>query len=76
MLRCLFAKRNNNIFNRILPICTNPYYTDNVVVVKRNTNNTLIFSNNITYFGKNNTHSNFKSFSPSKLNITSKVNNG
>jgi hypothetical protein len=48
--------------------CTNPYYTDNVVVVKRNTHNTL-------FFGKNNTHSNFKSFSPSKLNIISKVNN-
>jgi hypothetical protein len=73
MLRSLFAKRNNNIFNRILPNCTNPYYTDNVVVVKGNTNNTSIFSNNFsTYFVKNNnvTQSNFKSFSPPELIIT------
>jgi valyl-tRNA synthetase len=65
MLRSLFSKRTNNIFNRILPICTNPYYTYNVVVVKRNTNNT---SNN--FF----THRNFKKNSPPELNVTSMVN--
>jgi hypothetical protein len=73
MLRSLFVKRNNNIFNRILPISVYSYSADNVVGVKRNT----IFSNHhvSTNIRNNNvTHSNFKSISTLKIDITSNFN--
>jgi hypothetical protein len=56
LLRRLFAK--HNISKRIIPICTNQFYTDYAVVVKHKssiTSNLSICSNHFTtYLGKNN----------------------
>jgi hypothetical protein len=78
LLRRLFAN-HNNISKRIIPICTNQFYTDYAIVVKHKssiTSNLSICSNHFTTYlkKKNNvTLSNFKSFSTSEINIVSEI---
>jgi hypothetical protein len=62
MFRRLFAQHNQ----RIIPICTNLFKTDNAIVTKQKSS--IFIGNN------NGTHSNCKSFSTLKIDITSMVN--